>query len=29
MLTSARALSGEGSRLKREVEKFLRSVRAA
>ena len=29
LLTSAQALSGEGSRLKREVEKFLQSVRAA
>jgi methyl-accepting chemotaxis protein len=28
LLTSARALSDEGSRLKSEVEKFLRSVRA-
>ena len=29
LLTSAQALSGEGSRLKLEVEKFLQSVRAA
>jgi methyl-accepting chemotaxis protein len=29
LLTSAQALSDEGSRLKREVEKFLHSVRAA
>jgi methyl-accepting chemotaxis protein len=29
LLTSAQGLSGEGSRLKREVEKFLHSVRAA
>ncbi len=29
LLTSAQSLSGEGTELKREVEKFLRSVRAA
>jgi hypothetical protein len=29
LLTSAQALPDEGSRLEREVEKFLHSVRAA
>jgi methyl-accepting chemotaxis protein len=29
MLTSARTLAGESSRLKREMEKFLATVRAA